>query len=231
MRCNIFQFGDTFWVQLIGTAMGTSCAVTLATICFLLTERHILTQFARRLPFFKRFIDDTLGLWLLDSSMANHEQDKEWLDFKHELDTFGHLRWTVSTLTNTAVFLDLDITLGFEGRFSFRAYQKELNLHLYIPAASAHPPRTLKWTISGNLQRYWRQNTKQTDYVSMTQSFRQHLYNRGHGMHTIVYLFKEAAELIERKQSLTTMTNRELDSAPAADRHHLFLHAGLGSVL
>jgi hypothetical protein len=44
-------------------------------------------------------------------------------------------------------------------------------------------------------------------------------------MHTIVSLFKEEAELIERNQSLVTMTNRKLDSAPATERHHLFLHA------
>jgi hypothetical protein len=52
--------------------------------------------------------------------MANHEQDKEWLDFKCDLDTFGRLRWTVSTLTNKAVFLDLNITLGNAGHFSFQ---------------------------------------------------------------------------------------------------------------
>jgi hypothetical protein len=160
MRCNVFQFEDTFWVHLIGTAMGTSCAVTFATICFLLTER---------LPFFKRFIDIILGIWLLDSSLASYEQDKEWLDFKRELDNFGHLRWTVSTLTNKSVFLDLNITLGPKGHFYFRTYQKERNLHLYIPAASSHLMGTLKGTIFGNLQRYWRQNTKQTDYVNMTQ--------------------------------------------------------------
>lgn len=120
MQYNIFQFEDTFRVQLIGTAMVSSCAVTFAKICFLLTKRRIRTKFAHRLPFFKWFIDDIIGIWLLDSSIENHEQDKEWLDFKRELDTFGRLRWTVSTLTNKAVFLNLNITLGSQGRFSFR---------------------------------------------------------------------------------------------------------------
>jgi hypothetical protein len=224
MRCDVFQFEDTLWVQLIGTAMGTSCAVTFATICFLLTERRIHANSAHLLPFFKRCIDDILGIWLLDYSVTNHEQDKEWLDFQRELNTFGRLRWTVSTLSNKYVFLDLEITLGIEGHFSFRTYQKELNLHLYIPTASAHPPGTLKGTIFGNRQRYWRQNTKQTDYVNMIQSFGRHLYNRGHDIPTIVSLFKEAAELIERKQSLTTMTNRQIDSAPTTNRHRLYLH-------
>jgi hypothetical protein len=120
------------------------------------------------------------------------------------------------------------ITLGFKGQFSFRTYQKELNLHLYIPAASAHPPGTLKGTIFGNLQRYWGQNTKQTEYVNMTQSFGRHLYNRDHNIPTIVSLFKEAAELIEHKKSLTRMTTCQtnyIHSAHTTEQHHLFLHA------
>jgi hypothetical protein len=100
MRCNVFQFEDTFWIQLIGTAMGTSCAVTFATLCFLLMERRIRTIFAHRLPHFKRFIDDILGIWLVDNTVTNHEADEDWLDFKRELNTFGRLRWTVSKLTN-----------------------------------------------------------------------------------------------------------------------------------
>jgi hypothetical protein len=124
MRCNVFQFEDTFWVQLIGTAMGTSCAVTFAKICFLLTERRIRTKFAHRLPYFKRFIDDILVIWLVDNTITNHEEDEDWLDFKRELNTFGRLRWTVSKLTNKSVFLDLDITLGPKGRISFQTYQK-----------------------------------------------------------------------------------------------------------
>jgi hypothetical protein len=228
MRCNVFQFEDTFWVQLIGTAMGTSCAVTFATICFLLTERRIRTKFSHRLPFFKRFIDGILGIWLVDNTITNHEEDEDWLDFKRELNNFGRLRWAVSKLTNKSVFLDLDITLEPKGRFSFQTYQKELNLHLYIPAASAHPPGTLKGTIFGNLQRYWRQNTKQTDYVNITKSFGIHLYNSGHNIANIVSLFKEAAKLIEHKQSLTGMAtcqSNTIHSAHTIEKQRLFLHA------
>jgi hypothetical protein len=202
MRYNVFQLEDSFSVHLIGTAMGTSCAVIFAKICFLLTERRIRTKFAHRLPFFKRFIDDILGIWLPGHSVTSHEEDEEWLDFKREINTFGRLRWTVSKLTSKSVFLDLVITLGFKGQFSFRTYQKELNLHLYIPAASAHPPGTLKGTIFGNLQRYWQQNANQMDYVNMTQSFWRPLYNRGHDIPTIISLLKEAAELIEHKNHL-----------------------------
>ena len=34
MTNNVFQMDDTFWLQLMGTAMGTNAACMFATICF-----------------------------------------------------------------------------------------------------------------------------------------------------------------------------------------------------
>jgi hypothetical protein len=133
--------------------MGTSCAVTFATICYLLTERIICSKFGHRLAYFKRFIDAILGVWLIyDTYSHDPTQDPEWTSFQAELNTFGRLRWTVGALLNTAIFLDLNITLGTDGSFSFKTYKKELNLHLYIPAVSAYSPDTLKGMIYGNLK-------------------------------------------------------------------------------
>jgi hypothetical protein len=102
-------------------------------------------------------------------------------------------------LLNTAIFLDINITLGADGTFSFKTYKKELNLHIYIPAASAHSPDTLKGMIYGNLQRYWRQNTKHEDYISMVKAFGNHLTNRGHDITTIITHLKDAANHIAKK--------------------------------
>jgi hypothetical protein len=88
------------------------------------------------------------------SFLPDPEQDPECLAFQEELNTFGRLCLTGSTLYKKAVFLDLDITFGNEGGLSFTTYQKKLNLPLYIPAASAHHPGKPKATIFGNLQKY-----------------------------------------------------------------------------
>jgi hypothetical protein len=98
--------------------------------------------------------------------------------------------------------------LGHIG-FSFKTYQNELNLHLYTPAASAHPSGTPKGTIFGNLQRYWSQNRKLKDYARMAHSFGRHLQNRGHNTAMILLLFKEAALHIEQKESIQSIVERE----------------------
>jgi hypothetical protein len=215
MNCNLFQFEDTFWLQLIGTAMGTSCEVTFATICYLLTEHRIRSKFGHRLTYFKRFIDNMLGIWLIDDAYSNDPtQDPGWKSFQAELNTFGRLRLTVGALLNTAIFLDFNITLGADGTFSFKTYQKELHLHLYIPAASAHSPDSLKGMIYGNLQRYWRQNTKHEDYMSTVQAFGNHLTNRGQDITTIITHLKDATNHIAKKESKNQSQNEKLPPTP-----------------
>ena len=49
MTKNVFKFGDTWWQQTVGTAMGTPCACTYATIFFAYFERtHLLPRYTFR---------------------------------------------------------------------------------------------------------------------------------------------------------------------------------------
>jgi hypothetical protein len=92
--------------------MDTACAVTFTTICYLLAQRRIHLKFEHRLPYyFKLFIDNILGVWLIDaSSFGDPSQDPGWLAFKEELNTCGCTRKSGSALSNHAIFLHLDIT-------------------------------------------------------------------------------------------------------------------------
>ena len=59
MRNNIFEWGDLFFLQLIGTAMGTSAAVIWATLYYVYHDVHTLIPVhGQLLLYFKRFIDD-----------------------------------------------------------------------------------------------------------------------------------------------------------------------------
>jgi hypothetical protein len=82
--------------------------------------------------------------------------------------------------------------------------------------------------IYGNLQRYWRQNTKHEDYISMVQAFGNHLTNRDNDITTIITHLKDAANHITKKESKRSITEREAANDTTAtheDRQRLFLHA------
>ena len=153
MRNNIFEYGDLCFLQLLGTAMGTSAAVMWATLYFAYHEVHtIIPKYGDCLLYFKRFIDDIFGVWV--------GTPQQWSDFCNDIDNFGQLRWDIKKQKLTSSVNFLDLTLTIEGsRIISRTFQKKMNLYLYIPPSSAHPSGCIKGTIFGLVRRYHAQNT------------------------------------------------------------------------
>jgi hypothetical protein len=86
MEHNIFNFSDTFWLQHTGTEMGTPVACTYAMISFGQYEnKEILPEFQPNLIYYKRFIDDILGIWL----PTPNENEDNWEHFKTKLNNWG----------------------------------------------------------------------------------------------------------------------------------------------
>ena len=108
MSNNIFSFGDTKWLQLSGTAMGTSAACAYATIAYGHHKNtEILTKFAPNLLYYRRYIDDIFGVWVLPES----HQTAIWKNFECKLNEWGSLEWIIEEPSNKTVFLDLNIEL------------------------------------------------------------------------------------------------------------------------
>jgi len=92
MKNNIFSFGDTYWLQTPGTAMGTPSACAYAMISFGYYENTmILTTYHANLLYYKRYIDDILGVWL----PSTHDNTTTWNSFKQQLNNWGTLAWVI----------------------------------------------------------------------------------------------------------------------------------------
>jgi hypothetical protein len=144
MQCNIFSFDNTDWLQEIGTAMGTPCACSYATLSYTIHEiQAILAKFAEFLLLLKRFIDDIFGIWI-------NGPGEEWENFKMALEGFGQLKWISSDLEDIVVFLNLTLSINIPGIIERQTFIKPKNLHLYIPAMSAHPPGCFKYLATSN---------------------------------------------------------------------------------
>ena len=63
MTMNIFTFGDLTVKQLNGTAMGAPPVPPYATIYYGIHEEKFLPHHARRVIFYRRFIDNVIGIW------------------------------------------------------------------------------------------------------------------------------------------------------------------------
>ena len=211
MKENIFQFGNTYWMQLRGTAMGTPIAVTYANLYSGWKERsELIPKFNKNILHLSRFVDDLFGIWVPDDNENIQDDLRKYEEFKIKMNNFkpGKLKWQVENKTKQVNFLDLNISIQENGILKFKTYQKEMNPFLYLPAHSAHPPGTLKALIFGAFRRYWKQNSSTEDFSAAIQKLYQNLKRRGYNSEQLQQEFRNAAKNIDKKQNHQKMNTK-----------------------
>jgi len=154
MKNNVFTFGGSYWLQLLGIAMGTPAACAYATIAYGQHENSVILQkYGDNLLYFKYYIDDIFGIWLPPPT----QKQATWESFKQDLSNWGTLSWVIENPSLETNFLDLNIRI-IDSKIDSTTFQKPLNLYLYLPPNSAHPPSCFKGLITGELKRFWLQN-------------------------------------------------------------------------
>jgi hypothetical protein len=212
MNHNLFRFGDTFWAQQDGTAMGTPPAPMYATLYFAIHEERIIPLFVVELQLYRRFIDDGAGLWLSDPDPA--VDNARWSAFQTAFSSYGKLKWDFSPRARSVDFLDLTITIT-NGRIETCLFEKALNLYLYLPPHSAHPPGVVKGLIHGMLLRINRLTTHETARTTYIRRFYQRLRVRGYSRDLLLPLFETALS------AMTTVPQPKSDDNAAAP---VYLH-------
>ena len=85
------------------------------------------------------------------------------------------------------------------GKIFTKTYEKPNNLHLYVPANSAHPTGTMKSLITGMIRRYWLQNTNKNDFIKQIKMFTKRLLKRGYNSDEITKNIILASENLQLK--------------------------------
>ena len=169
MTINIFTFGDLTLKQLNGTAMGTPPAPPYATVYYGIHEEKFLPHHAQRVMFYRRFIDDVIGIWC---PHHNHKQDAlEWDNFKNKMNAFPGLTWEFSERAKTINFMDMTISINNSNKIETNLFEKRLNLHLYIPPLSTHPPGLLPGIVYSTLFRIFTLCSDNEDKLQRTKVF------------------------------------------------------------
>jgi hypothetical protein len=101
MNNNIFTFGDSYWIQLSGTAMGTPVACAYATVSFGYFEnKEILTKFELNLLYYRWYIDDIFGIWLPPSQ----NEESIWTAFTNTLNDWSSFQWITEKTSKSQPF-------------------------------------------------------------------------------------------------------------------------------
>jgi hypothetical protein len=204
--------------------MGTSSAVNYACIYVgLLEVRRLLPRYKNNLLFFKRFIDDGIGVWI-DSP----DEPLAWESFFRSLNNWGTLKWTCDDgHVDDLIFLDLRISVTPLRQLHFQTYQKEQNLYLYIPPSSSHPKNMLYGLVYGRLRAYRLQNTDTDNFVKMAILLARRLCARGYSLKNLLPVFQKANErllLHDPRRLLTQQATPLPDTTHTKSESPLIFH-------
>jgi hypothetical protein len=149
IKNNYFAYNDIVYRQLQGIAMGTPAAVSLANLYLgKLLDNYFVECI--HFTFFRRYIDDCLGIWIGSSSQLE--------EFKLQIDNvIPGITTTIEKTQKSLAFLDLQLNMSVFG-YSYCLYRKSLNRYAYITQRSQHPPHTIKGFITSEINRI-RQNS------------------------------------------------------------------------
>ena len=191
MTENHLQFGDGFWKQVRGTAMGTPVAVIYAVLFMGWLDSLMTSQLSHLSPHIilhKRYIDDGVVIW------GGERPDLEaWIAAFNNLIPSINLSWEMSDTSFT--LLDITFSKGErwtrDGVLDTCVYQKPLNKYLYIPWSSAHPSHCMRGLILGELRRYILRESSVVGFIRIRNAFYTRLRARGYPASFLRRVFKE----------------------------------------
>lgn len=203
---NYFTFGNRFYKQNVGIAMGTPVAPQVATLYVAYyEERIIFPAMGNYLQFYGRYLDDVFCVFKQDKS--DPSAFDRFIGLLHEI---PGLKWSFETSESKAVFLDLEIYRSDKSQtYMTRTYQKSLNLYQYPVFQSAHPPGVHSGMIYGLLQKYHFQNSDRKDFVRLANLLFQRLLVRGFRCKTLKPIFEKALKRLENKTDVTKKKDTE----------------------
>eukprot|EP00804_Cyclotella_cryptica_P003582 CCRYP_002186-RB/>CCRYP_002186-RB protein AED:0.29 eAED:0.21 QI:0/-1/0/1/-1/0/1/0/339 len=185
---NILQFGDTYWKQISGTGMGIAPTPPWAAIYIAIHENSVLSCWTSQVLFYRRFIDDIIGIWVCDKDPERN--NALWTQFTCEMQQWHGLEWEFSPLSQSCNYMDLTLTLSI-GTIHSTLFEKSQNLYLIYP----HTPH-----IQGGLSRVSSLEIfyGYTAFVNPPRNKKTHPppppppTNRGHHRATLTPLFHKA---------------------------------------
>ena len=88
------------------------------------------------------------------------------------MNNYPGLTWDINAPTNKVDFMDLTISI-INGQISTSLFENPLNMHLYIPLHSAHPPRLLPGIVHSTLFRIFTLSSDHNDRILHTKVFQK----------------------------------------------------------
>jgi hypothetical protein len=178
---NYFEFGDTYWQQVKGCAMGTPTAVSIAHLYLAAIEEETFNICASKQSWippqlYKRFVDDSIGIFANEISATSFI---ECFNQRRPSTKFGEY-----SIGDSGIWLDLHLfkeqRFATSRRLDISLYQKPTNKYLYLPPFSYHSHHIYTSYITSEINRYRLRCTSDDTFINILSKSFTRLLNRGY---------------------------------------------------
>ena len=212
LNLNCFSFGDKFYRQINGVAMGTKMGPNYANLFVGFIEEQIFSQYSGPIPeLFKRFIDDCIGATSLERA-----QLESFIHFVNNFHPALEFTWEISSVSVS--FLDILASIR-DDKIQTSAYYKPTDSHNYLLYSSSHPQHTLNSIPFSQFLRLRRLCSDDRDFESKCEEMRLFFVNRGYPQSLISDALAKVSN-ISRISALTPKTPASSDRVPFTFTFH-----------
>ena len=205
LKFNFFKFGNNFFIQRSGTAMGTKMAPSYANLFMGYLEKDLLMNCLHKPLVWYRYIDDIFLIWThgqekLDDFLKLVNENKYGMVFEAGSDS-------ISTIS--VPFLDVNVVLR-DGRLITDLYVKPTDKFQYLDFKSCHPYHQKANLPHGLALRIRRICSETSDFKHHCENLVSRLRSRGFKMGLIKDAIRKASS-ITREEALkpTEQTEKE----------------------
>jgi hypothetical protein len=220
LKNNNFQFMGENYMQISGTAMGTSFAPEYANLYMGRQEQTFLQKQAKQPLMWVRFIDDIFMIWT--------GTETELLKFLSDLNGHGTLKYTWDYSQQSATFLDVTLKLDEDRKLQTSVHIKPTNKLLYLHNTSCHPKHTKKGIIYSQAVRGKRICTTKEDLDIYLNKIAVAFINQGYDEKLVQ---KEIGRLKYHKEKTKPKTVASFSTPPLVVPFHPALTGSLHPLL
>ena len=153
--------------------------------------------------FFKRFIDDIIGIWT-----GSRRQFDAFVSKLNSLTSQYGIVFGDCQFGKSANYLDIKLTLDEDNKLDYQLYKKETDARLYLKTDSFHPAHVFKSVIFSQMIRVIQRNSRDDTCVKDLDELKQDLLKSGHSLAKL--------EETEPKAVLRTIQNELYEERKAA---------------
>ena len=173
LTLNCFSFGDNYYKQINGVAMGTKMGPSYANLFVGFIENKFFSNYHGPKPdIYKRYIDDCVG--------ATSSSKEELNLFINSVNSFHPaLKYTWEISENSLAFLDIKLSINDNG-LSTSVHYKPTDSHNYLLHSSSHPQHVKNAIPFSQFLRLRRLCSDDTDFNNKCEEMCQFFKKRGY---------------------------------------------------